>query len=463
MASLRLHRCRLWVAGFLLMGGSAGCGLNAQLNYQKFRPAMVARDWPAADHYVASVKDSFYGGHNALLYEMDRAMLLHLGGAYDASNACLEQAKTTAQRLWTQSVSQNAAAWLTTDEAMPYQGEDFEKVMLHVVGALNYMALQQLDEARVETRQVSERLALYAEQAKGSALAYQDDAFARWLSGLLYEADAHELGALSDAWIDYRRALEIYESAYGPHYGTAVPPQLVADALRVTQALGPEYAEAFADLKVRYPNIAWVSVKATRGMGRIVLVHSGGEAPFKADAFWTVPVGLNILRIAYPVFTPKPYSAVAAHLTVHAGASHESVSAQATTTVAEDVAAIAMQNLADHMDRIKTRAISRAVAKFTAGAALQVAGAHERSGTGALMEVAGLAFNTTNALMEHADKRSWLTLPAHIGLAEVFVPPGPVQCDIAFIDAYGRTVEQAHVDSHVAAGGTLFISTRTLR
>jgi hypothetical protein len=458
-----IGRRLLWLAASFVLWGCAGCGLNAQSNYRRLQPAMLARNWPAANAYVASVKDSFYGKHNSLLYEMDRAMVLHLSGNFVQSNACLEEAKTTAQKLWTQSVSQNAAAWLTTDEAMPYQGEEFEKVMLHVLGALNYMSLQQLDDARVEARQVSSRLALHAAKTDEGPLAYRDDAFARWLSGLLFEADTHELGALSEAWIDYKRALQIYEEAYGPHYGTAVPPQLISDALRVLEALGAEFADEFRALRARYPQVPWAPVKATRNMGRIVLIHGSGEAPYKADAFWTVPVGYNILRIAYPVFVPKPYRAVAAQLNVRAGAASSARPISAMSSVAEDLSAIARRDLADHMDRIKARAIARAVAKFSAGAALQVVGAHEQGGQGALMQVAGLAFNTTNALMEHADKRSWLTLPAQIGMAEVFVPAGEVACDIAFIDPYGQIVEEAHVDSHVAAGGTLFVSTRTLR
>jgi hypothetical protein len=457
---------RQWALGGLAIIGfasSVGCGLNAQGNYQKMRPALARRDYAAADAYVAAAKDKFYGSHNALLYAMDRSMVLHLGGAYARSNACLEEAKTTAQALWTQSVSQNAAAWLTTDEAMPYQGEDFEKVMLHVVGALNYLSLGALDEARVETRQVSERLALYAEhEAEAGDRAYRDDAFARWLSGILYEADATEPGALGDAWIDYRRALALYEQAYGPHYGTPVPTPLVADALRVLEALGGEYRSTLEELRRRYPSVPHVSRRQAAQQGRVVLVHATGEAPFKVDQFWTVPLGFNVLRIAYPAFVPKRHAIVQARLTVRPATDAAAAPVVAETALAEDITNIAMRDLADHMGRIKTRAIARATAKFTAGSALQVVGATRGDGKGALMEVAGLAFNTTNALMEHADKRSWLTLPAQYAVAEAFVPPGTLACTVEFLDVYGRVVEQATLSPHVAPGGTLFLSTRTL-
>jgi hypothetical protein len=439
----------------------AGCGLNAQGNYAKVRPALVRRDFAAADAYVAGAKKSFYGSHNALLYAMDRSMVLHLGGQYQRSNACLEEAKQTAQRLWTQSISQNAAAWLTTDEAMPYQGEDFEKVMLHVVGALNYVSMGALDEARVEARQVSERLALYADKQNGDRKrAYRDDAFAHWLSGMLYEAEAPAPGALNDAWIDYRRALTLYEEAYGPQYGTPVPEPLVAAALRVLEALGGEFHETFVSLRQRFTHVPYVSRRQAKKMGRLVLVHAAGEAPYKVDQFWTVPVGFNVLRIAYPAFVGRPPNIVRARLQVRvADASAAPVAAY--SALAEDLTQIAVRDLADHMDRIQDRAIARATAKFVAGGALEVVGASRGGRAGVLMEVAGLAFNTTNAVLEHADKRSWLTLPAQFSVAETFVPAGPVACDVEFVDASGRVVERTALSGTVAPGGTLFFSTRT--
>ena len=67
-------------------------------------------------------------------------MALHLAKRYAESNEVLEQAKQAAEDLWTESIGENAAAWFTTDNSMSYQGEDFEKVAIHFVAAMNYIA-----------------------------------------------------------------------------------------------------------------------------------------------------------------------------------------------------------------------------------------------------------------------------------------------------------------------------------
>ena len=114
-------------------------------------------------------------------------MVLHLAQSYKASNAVMEQAKNAAEELWTESVGAHAASWVTTDNSLPYQGEDFEKVMLHLVAALNYIGLGDYDNARVEARQITAKLELYNQKYGDAKNIYSDDAFARWLSGRLGE------------------------------------------------------------------------------------------------------------------------------------------------------------------------------------------------------------------------------------------------------------------------------------
>ena len=113
---------------------------------------------------------------NRLLYYMDRGMLLHLAGSYEASNQSLELAKKTAEALWTESIGAHAASWATTDNALPYQGEDFEKVMLHLVAALNYLAMGKISQAEVEARQITAKLELYNQQLGEASSVYRDDA-----------------------------------------------------------------------------------------------------------------------------------------------------------------------------------------------------------------------------------------------------------------------------------------------
>ena len=85
-------------------------------------------------------------------------MALHLAKKYQESNALVEKATQKMDDLYTKSVSTEVGAFMTNDNAKPYEGEDFERALIHVVGALNYSFLGKRDDALVEARRVEQQL-----------------------------------------------------------------------------------------------------------------------------------------------------------------------------------------------------------------------------------------------------------------------------------------------------------------
>jgi uncharacterized protein len=434
-----------------------GCGLNMEKHYQQMRSKLINHDYNGASAFLDSQKTEFYSDDNRLLFYMNKGMVLHLGKHFDESNSYLEQAKKAADQLWTESIGKNAAAWLTTDNSLPYQGEDFEKVLLHFVESLNYISQHKYDGARVETRQVTEKLQLYNSKYEANAKnVYQDDAFCRWLAGKLAETDKGDIQALNDAWIDYKKSLSVYENDYARRYSTYPPTILVEDALRVLDALKGDFKEEFAALKAKYPNVPYLTQTETRQKGEIVLLHMNGEAPYKKDDFWTAQAGFEVIRIAFPQFVRKPHRVAHARL-MAAGQSADSV-------LGEDITAIAIQNLDDHMGRIKAKAIARQVSKYVAAKGLQVGGgavAGKNQAVGTAMQVAGFLWTLESAIAEEADKRSWITLPSDVGIARLYVEPGKVPVTIDFVDSGGVVVDKVQVEADVKAGETAFIIQRT--
>jgi hypothetical protein len=388
------------------------------------------------------------------LYYMNQGMVLHMAQKYAESNALMEQAKTAAQELWTESIGSNAAAWLSTDNSLPYNGEDFERVLLHFVSALNYTGLRNFADARVEARQITQALDLYNAKYGASAGVYRDDAFARWLSGRLAETDAQDMQANSDAWIEYKAALAVYETQYGPRYGTRTPALLLADAQRVLQRLGPDFASDLQALRARHPQL---TATPEAGMGRVVFVHLNGEAPIKQDRFWTAQAGREMIRVAYPEFVQRPHAIGYARVAVRG------TPVVATTEVMEDISAIAVQNLRDHMGRIQAKAIARQVAKHIAGSAAEVAGNRIGGTAGGLIALSGAVFKAVSTVTEEADKRSWTLLPANVAVSEVLVPPGAFTLDVDFIGPGGAVIEHAEMPARVEAGGSVFLSYRTFQ
>jgi len=454
-----------------------GCGLNMEKNYRRFRPQLLDQNYDGANKYLDDVKADFYSKDNALLFYMDKAMVLHLGKHFTESNEILEKAKTKAQELWTESIGKNAMSWIATDNSLPYQGEDFEKVLLHFVGALNYIGLKNYEAARVEARQLTEKLELYNSKYTENKNAYKDDAFARWLSGKLSETEGGE-SALNDAWIDYKKSIDVYTTDYAKRYATPLPSIVVTDALRVTDGLGASFKEEHDAVKNRFPTAAYVTQTDAAKQGEVVFIHMCGEAPYKRDVFWQAdktgrPMVLaaphcviadNSICVAHPEFIAKPHFIKGARMTLRG------TGTAVQTELAENLTGIAIQNLNDHMGRIVGKAIARAVAKFVASQAAQVGGAAlankggNAGAAGNALQVAGWLYGVSTSATEEADKRSWITLPADVWVGRMFVPPGHFDLDVEFTGpGGGQVLESIQLSGEAVAGKTLFYSYRTYR
>ncbi len=431
-----------------------GCGMNMENNYQKMRPNLVSHNYQAADKYIDDIKEKFYSKDNRLLYYMDKGMVLHLAKKYEDSNKFLEQAKTAAEDLWTESISANAAAWVTTDNSLPYQGEDFEKVLIHFVSALNFIDLGNYEAARIEARQITNKLTAYNQKyaEEKAENAYRDDAFARWLSGKLAETEKGN-EAINDAWIDYKKAIAIYGQDYATRYGTPVPRFLVEDALRALTRLGSSFSDEQKQVQSQFPGIVAPTVDKT--YGEVVLLHMAGEAPYKIDKFWEAQANADVVRIAYPEFVAKPYRVVGARLSANGQ--------QVQSELGENVTAIATQNLNDHMGRIKAKAVARAIAKYLASKAMQAAGDSKGGKGGDALALAGSLFQVASAVAEEADKRSWITLPAAITVSRIFVPAGDTAVSVDFVDQNGAVLERTQFQVKVEAGKPTFVSYRTFQ
>ncbi len=446
----------VWLSAALVL---AACGMKPEQHYRTMRANLVSRNFEAANQQLDKSKEKIYSKDNRLLFYMDKGMVLHLSKKYQESNKFLEQAKQTAEDLWTESIGKNALAWFTTDNSLPYQGEDFEKVLIHFVAALNYIALKDYAAARVEARQITAKLELYNSKHEEGKSVYRDDAFARWLSGKLAETDGGRSG-LNDAWIDYKKAITVYESDFAPRYQTPVPTLLVQDALRVLDGLGPEFADEHRRLRAKFPHVEAKTTKECEGLGEVVVLQLNGEAPHKIDQFWEARANNEPIRVAYPVFVRKPSRVARARVTVMGSGE------TAQSEVGADITAIAIQNLTDHMGRIQAKAIARAVTKYLAAKGMQAGGqalAKKNETAGGLLALAGAIYQVGSYVAEEADKRSWITLPSSVNVARVWVQPGSHQIELQLLAANGALVEKAILPVEVAAGETAFVSYRSFQ
>ena len=133
---------------------------TSTVEYSKELDSMIAGgQFDSAYNEILKNKDE-YSDLDQSLYYLDLGILAHYGGRFEESNRNLAQAEIIFEDLYTRSISKESAAMVINEKTLPYDGEDFEKVLVNLFMALNYAALGMKDDALVEARKVDQKLSV---------------------------------------------------------------------------------------------------------------------------------------------------------------------------------------------------------------------------------------------------------------------------------------------------------------
>lgn len=454
---------------------------HGAVRYEYVERSLIQGHPEVADRVIEQSQDR-YRAQDRLLYVMDRGMTLHLAGRYRESITYLDEAIRLVEQLYTKHMRDEARALLVNDRELPYEGEPYEHIMIHVLQALNYALVDEIDEALVEARNIDHRLNVLSDARDPDE--YHEDPFARYLTGLLYEA----AGDLTNAYVAYRKAERAYQKAR-PWLKIPVPTLLQQDLLWITQALGLD--NEYAMYRTRYPDVPERPVVA--GGASLVLVSFVGRAPRKEEQVVDVPLSLDalqlvvlakqvrgrgshrvrigeaalyglygkIVRVALPEIVPQPSRVARNHLSLHNGSHHY----HGYTMRMYDLGAVAKKNLEDTYPALLVRAAARVALKMGLAEGIGYgvnAAVHrdEDQWIGAL--VAAIARIVALAT-EEADTRSWRLLPGEIQMARLWMPAGSYQVRIESIDHVGRKIDGERIfEINVAPGQTRFLTHRIL-
>jgi hypothetical protein len=261
------HITRFAPAAFALLLLASCATYNQQVSgyYEHYRQGDYARASAALDNSRLLNKR-----RNHLLYLLEKGRMEHLQQHFETSNrffneadALMEDGGTTAGDI--------ALSTLLNPMMETYQGEDFEKYMVHYYKALNYLMLNQPSEALVEARRIS--LRTYAQEDVRSSGKYAQDAFSYMLQGLIYEKNKD----INNAFIAYRNAADLYLEHGGSYYGVTMPEQLKKDLLRTAYRLG---FDDYLDEYQRKLNYVLKPEDSAAG-AELVLFWEAGTAPVK--------------------------------------------------------------------------------------------------------------------------------------------------------------------------------------
>lgn len=319
-----------------------------------------------------------------LVYLLDYAVVLQMAGKVKESSQALAKADRLADFQDYTSLSRETGSLLLNQEMVQYKGDSFEKIYINAFAALNYLEMNQLDEALVETRRMNEKYnKLNHEDRKN----FEKNVFGKYLSALIWEANQN----WDDAYIAYEETYKLDPQI------PFLPEDLIRSAKRARRM------DSYQKWKKAFPQVTEKKEWYDKAYGELVIIYEQGWGPRKIQLG-----GPGIYAGGYnpPVLQPVYNNVVQLKATVSGKGEFQSrevydVEKAAIETLSHDYAWLAAKRIG-------------------AFAAKEILADQIRQKNEALGSIAWLAMQ----LSERADLRQWSTLPQTVQLVRVPLKTG---------------------------------------
>jgi hypothetical protein len=357
-------------------------------------------------------KNAIYSAGNAISLYIDKGLLEHYAGNYEASSADLQFAESLIEASYTKSITEGFFSYIINDNAKEYPGEDFEDIYINVFNALNYYKRSDMESALVEIRKLSissgkldmlARKYEYADPKTGASLNeaagketginqmpqtkavnFSNSALARFLGALFYLGS----GKTDDARIEFD---EIYRafSANKTVYSHPVP-AAVEQARNVPQG------------KARLNVISFTGLSVVKQEERIVF-----PLPFRHPVLQIASFKLPVLKKRLGLITKVEVVIDGNRLTLE---------------LLEDMNAVIEETFSARYSNVLLKTFIRTILKYSV-ADIAAVETTQQQGQGAGMLVA-VAARAALELSEGADTRMSRYLPGNAFIGGINLDPG---------------------------------------
>lgn len=399
---------------------AAGLTLSGCSTFRSYNNEMSAATNSVAagrvDLALQRLEESNKGDDKELLYFMEKGQLLQLQGDLPQSTTAWLGGDEKI-RIWENDYKTDPnkllgdfASYLLNDNSRRYDGQDYEKVMLSTLLAVNHAAQGRLEDARVEIKKTHEREALIADMRAKQIEKVESEAQERDVKTQYKDLKGYPVETLDDPEVtglknSYQSAVSHYLAGFV--YEALGEPSLAAPGYRKAIELRPNVkiletalAEVDSRRKTIKPN--QTDVLFVVGVGNAPARQSTTiPLPFRWNGQW------NATSISFPVIRPDTATVVPNMLSL-------SNVGNIPLTSVTSIDAMSRRALKDDMPGIILRSTIRAVAK---GAATKEI--NDRAGA-----VAGLIATVASVASERADERMWRSLPGQLAIGRAILPQG---------------------------------------
>ena len=403
-----------WLA-VLLLSGCANMASHDKLSGEV--QASNTAGGPAAALKTLEASATTDDARKALLYNMERGELLRQNKQYKDSTAAWLMADAKVNE-WENLAKTDPSrllglvgASLISERLKPYEGQDYEKVWLTTRLALNRIAENDWDNARVDIKRTHEREAVIAELRSKETAAAEAEAKAKGAQVNTKEVNGYPVESLNDPEVlklknGYQNALSHYLAGF--LYEVLNEGGLAAPGYRKAIELKPDSVVLEEGLRGLDDRTSFTHRRRQR-LTDVLFVLESGTAPARKPINFTLPVPvagrLNSISVSYPVIEPSrlagPSAVTLGDVTIKAAA-------------VADLNVMARRALKDEMPGTMMRGVVRAVAKGAVQDEVQ-----KRAGP-----LGGLISTVVSATTEQADDRIWRTLPGVVSVARGYLPAG---------------------------------------
>lgn len=327
-------------------------------------------------------------GDDQVVYLFEYATALQMANQYKESNKAFMKAEDLTEIKDYHSLSRIAGSLLLSQSMIQYKGEDYEKVLIDAMLAVNFLMVGDFENAMAMARRLNDKLYKYKYEAKRN---YEQNPFAYYLTALMFENDRDP----DNAYVQFKKAYELKPSF----------PYLREDLIR-----GARNAHRDDDLDNWKKQFPGVQVPNQRNTGEIVLIFQQGWGPKKRPnpSFPRVPK-------LYPTYSATTW----ARLEVENGP-------QELTQVIFSVQDTSIKELDDQYASL--------IAMRAAGIATKAVVADQIRQKNELL--GALAWVGMNAA-DQADLRQWTSLPATFQIAKVRLTPGKYRVRVVGLNSQG--------------------------